>query len=365
MRKLIFYSLNLLILCCPFLSQAQTLPPINSAQIKVDGRTENLRQAGIKQGLKATLIKISGNSEINSVPGIQDLLQHSQDYVKSYHYFNRQENNQNQLYLDITFDKKILIQKLSQANQAIWPDNRPLTLIWINTDSTQPSNILAASDNSQIETTIEKTATARGIAIVFPIMDLQDQDQIDPLNHHVNAETANSLLNRYHADAILVGHFTQADGQWQAQWQFLFHNQPTNWMNTNNSDNLVSADGINQMADMYANQLAIYKNKNLENHFLIAVNNINNLSQYTQAVKSIEQNPAIDNVSVKDMGVSSIKLTITTATDLNNLAQLLTTNAHFTTANATPNVDITLEYHAQTTTPQSTDTKNTATPSQA
>ncbi len=361
MRKLIYYSLTLLIFCCPFLSQAQSLPPINSAQIKVDGRTANLRQAGIKQGLKATLIKISGNTQINSVPGIEDLLQHSEDFVKSYHYFNRQENNQNQLYLDITFDKKILIQKLSQANQAIWPGNRPLTLIWLNADSTQPDNILAASDNTQIETTMKKTATARGIAIVFPFMDLQDQNQIGALNHHVNADTVNSLLKRYHANAILVGHLTQAGGQWQARWQFLFHNQPTNWMNTNSSDYLVSADGVNQMADMYANQLAIYKNKNLENHFLIQINNINNLSQYTQAVHSIEQNTAIDNVNVKDMSVSSIKLTITTATDLSNLGQLLTTNTHFTTANATPNVDMTLQYHTQPITPQNTNINNNTT----
>ena len=116
-------------------------------------------------------------------------------------------------------------------------------------------------------------------------------------------------------------------------------------MNVNHSDGQVVTDGINQLADMYANQAAIYKNKNLENQFTIRITNINNLNQYTQAIHTIEQNPSIDNVNVNDMADASVKLTVTTATDLNNLASTLAQSHAFSVSPTTTSADLTLSWN--------------------
>ena len=183
--------------------------------------------------------------------------------------------------------------------------------------------------------------------MVMPIMDLQDQSQMNPQNNTLSAKAIQFLLTRYHASAILIGHLISAGGQWQGQWKFNFHDQPSSWMNTNQAATSVVIDGINQLASMYANQFSVYKNKNLENQFSVRINNVNDLSQYTRAIHAIEQNPAIDNVTVNNMEDSSIDITVTTATDLDNLSRTLTQNEHLiATTNSKKNVDLTLRWRA-------------------
>ena len=94
-----------------FLCTSLTATPINHALIPVDGKTQTLRRQGIQQGLKKVLIKLTGNPQINSVPEIQSLLDHDEDFLKSYRYVTQPGPDQPQLYLDLTFDQKILYQK--------------------------------------------------------------------------------------------------------------------------------------------------------------------------------------------------------------------------------------------------------------
>lgn len=358
-----FYTALIALILSGFLlvpnSYAIDIGHLNQESVVIPNRNNDIISAGLKHAFENTLIKISGNANIATIPNIQTALNKTDNYVQSYSFSEQAGTGGSpQIILHSIFDQHAINTLLTDSGQAIWSNDRPLTLIWINsdTDTDTNNNILSASDNTPIEQTITQAATLRGIPVVFPLMDIQDQRTQTQPNNTLSPDNIKTLLSRYNAQAILIGNLKTADGQWQAQWNFLYKQQPTNWMNQAASSTEVAAQGVKQIANMYANQLAVYNNKNLQNQYCIEITNIKNLIEYANLMKLLKDIPDIDQINVTNMAQSSVWITLTTVNSLNNLESDLTNSQKLaldnnSTADLSPSkqkTDLVLQWGDQT-----------------
>jgi uncharacterized protein len=361
LQKINCLLVTLLMLLCINATQALVVNNINTASVVVTDRSANSLKPALQQALNKVLIKYSGNPNISSIPGIQNANMNSANLVKSYAYQTRHTDTGNQLILRASFDRNAVIHLLTANNQAIWNANRPLTLLWINTDIDQATNILAESDNTNLEKALIKTAKDRGLPIILPMMDLSDQAYQTKAN--LSAIDIQKLLNRYNADAILIGQMKSADNQWQVQWHLQYKHQPTNWMNTDSLNTSAAADGINQLATIFANQFSVFNNAYLQNNFSVAITQVNNLTQYAQLIKLLKSTPSVNKLTINGMQNSTVDLTIRSATNLQNLSDDLTSSAKLQTANQAPfgKTDLVLRWQTVHAAPKQTAT-TTASP---
>ena len=130
-------------LCVIPVAKAVVVSSLYSVKVPVETHSVKERNQSMKKALKIVLIRVSGKSQIEDDPAVNNQLNKVNQYVREYHYSVKQKTNEDntlnlvadanqtkQLMLSITFDHKAVQQILSRANQTVWGNDRPLTLIW-------------------------------------------------------------------------------------------------------------------------------------------------------------------------------------------------------------------------------------------
>ena len=271
-------------------TQAVEVTGLYEAELSVtsQGRTE--RQEVIRAALLEVLIKVSGNTNIALSPGIPQLLKRRNQFLQQYRYRNqRQVENpatgvgSNQQYLWVRFDKKSLDTAMRGLELSIWGRSRPSTLAWIVIENDGKRQLLSSEASTTLSKTILERAQRRGIPLDLPLLDLQDQQNIDVTDVLGGfQETIIKASQRYSADAVLVGRLRQlANQRWQGRWTLNLAGREYNWSEEGDFDAIIGfgIDGVTStLASTYARTPG-----NIAGEVNVLVTDILNLDDYARS----------------------------------------------------------------------------------
>ena len=231
MRKQILYWIFPLLFIAS-LANATNVSGLNVAIVPVANTSASARQAVLSKALGQVLVKLSGNPTVMTVPAIQNALDNMDVLIQSYSYLDqKQSDGQGPLRLQVTFDQSALKQLLQRAGQAEWPSNRPLTLLWIQILNGNDTSVLSNTNDVALSQEVQQAAKLRGIPILLPAMDLQDQSLVNEKTETFNQTLLKQVSDRYGTAAILAGNIQQNDGQWEGSWLLLMNDTPYQWRN--------------------------------------------------------------------------------------------------------------------------------------
>ena len=311
-------------------ASAAQVPNLNSAMIAVENRSAHSLQVALPSALTQVLIKVSGNANVASLPDLQNALKSPQQYLQSYSYAKQIKNNQPQLYLQTQFDVKAIRQLLRQAKQPTWQANRPLVLVWLKIAGDSNPYILSNDNNQLLVDQVKQIAAARGLPIVIPMMDLQDQSQAQLGNVMFNPSHLQSIAARYQAPIILAGYLTQGiNNQWQSQWLLLSNNAPLQWQSI--ADNMIASvnAGVNKLGDVLASQLAVTANVNSQQPVQVIISDVNNLTDYVRVTSRLKRLSIVAAVRLKSLQADQLTLQLKVVGGMQALENTLQHQRHF------------------------------------
>lgn len=287
---------------------------LNTVEVPIANPSYNEVVKAFPKALASVLVKVSGNTAIMTLPQIKNATPTVNTLVQSYSYTSKLDSDGNkQLYVKVTFDKKGIANLLSAAKQPVWVKNRPTVLVWMTVDEGggQPSYVLASGLDNDIAQLLQKDVDKRGLKILLPTLDLEDQDFINTDTTQIFDQIKlQEAAKRYGVDVVLAANIKQGDGQWDIDWLMLVGSQPFEW-ETQAAMKAQSLDqGINNMANIMVNQFSVSSNQDLQTEVSLEVVNINDLTDYAKLLKYIRGLPIINNVDVKNMTNSQVVLDI-------------------------------------------------------
>lgn len=313
-----FLSL-LLLFCFSISAQAVIVSDLYEVQLRVEDQSLEVRTQAIQDALQQVFIKVSGTKEsLNN-----ELLQAKNDsaltFVESYRY----QSSSEQLLIVVQFIPKQVNAALTQAGLPIWGKSRPLLLIWQADEYLQQRRIVNY-EAPQVYSLIEEAMNERGIPILWPSLDLEDQIAL-PIGHlwglfHGDIEKASS---RYLTDAFIAGKLYQnAQDLWQYQG-FLQLKQDSLSIQLAHEDQHVL---IHQLADQIASFLsehyAVTTNLTAEGQ-QISVTGVQNFASFQQLLEYLRANVAIKQVSVVTIDKDTLTLSLQLSTDWQKVWQNL------------------------------------------
>lgn len=303
-------------------AQAATLPPgFNMAAVPVTSQSAADLHPALVKAFAQVLVKISGNSQITTLPGIQSQLANADRFSQKYRYVDSN--------LQVVFDEHALITLLAQAEQPIWL-SRPIILLWLTVNG-KPLAATANPPDSAM-TALQTDADARGLPVLFPKMDAADQAdwQAKTGGTAYDQSALAKIAARYQVPAILYAELTQAQDQsWVVDWFLVWGDQTLQWRNNGAEPDVLQA-GVDKVADLMGKQLAVSLNQQDANNLWLAVLGINNLADYSAMLAAIKQPQPVLGVEVKDIGSNGVLLQVTTTgTGKDALIAALASNSHF------------------------------------
>ena len=329
-NRLILIICGLILSGMVLYAQAATLPQgFNMATVPVASQsTADLHPALVK-AFTQVLIKISGNSQITTLPGIQPQLANADRFAQKYRYIGSN--------LQVVFDDHALITLLAQAQQPVWL-LRPTVLIWLSV-SGHPPLVSGVNPPDPALTYLQNDTDARGLPVIFPKMDANDQAdwQAKTSDKPLDQAALAKIVGRYQVPAILYGELTQAaDQSWGVDWFWVWGDQTLQWHSSGAEPDVLQA-GIDKIADLMGSRLAVSLNQQDANNLWLAVLDIHNLADYSSMLAVIKQSSPVLGVDVKDVGSNGVLLQVTTTGEGEAALQAaLANNPHFVPVPADP-----------------------------
>ncbi|ADJ28690.1 DUF2066 domain-containing protein [Nitrosococcus watsonii] len=248
LAMVIFYGM-------PLEAQAIGTVDLYEAQVPVSNQTPEEQARAVKEAFQKVLLKVMGNQGTLDRAPLASLLEKSSSLVQKFRYNASDEENGEATFW-VRFDPLGVEQLLRQKALPVWGRVRPTVLLWVAVEEGRRRYLVDADASLPTAAILEEQAGVRGIPVIFPLWDLEDQSQLSFSDIWGNfPEPMLAASNRYPASVQLVGRLShQNEDDWQARWTLYGAGKVRDWR-VNGEFARVLRTGIDKAVDTIAAQM--------------------------------------------------------------------------------------------------------------
>jgi len=285
MYRLFFVLISLLV----GQSFAADVTNLYQSSTPVSSQAKEERQKVAPEVLQQVILKVVGDRSMIDTVDISPILAQTDQLLQQYQYhrINTVSDDLTQpdrLEALLSFKKDKLNQSLSEIGLPIWGQNRPEVLIWLAIEDGKKRSILSA-DNTSLAITklLNNAATMRGLPILLPVMDLQDQSQVTYTDLWAGfSETVEQASQRYGSPVILMAKVQISDkGLVRAEWHARINGESEQWQSRGDVSTTVQA-GIDELTDRLARRFSQLEANQYENVLSLQITGVQNYSDYAR-----------------------------------------------------------------------------------
>jgi hypothetical protein len=264
-------------------SQAAPLP-LHEAEVAVADQSSGTRGQALRSALAEVLVRLSGDRAVERRPGVADLLAEPGPYVQQFGYRPAPTSTELPWRLWVRFDAAGLERAMRERGLPYWGRERPETLVWLAVEQGGGRQLLGEPDVSEVKDWLQAAARRRGVPLIFPLMDLEDQTQVgfsDVWGGFLEPVVAASA--RYRPQALLIGRLHQSGtGAWQASWTLRVQESDQRWSGSDLQLMAVTAEGVDRTADELAARFSILRGDDDGGRLVIRVAGVHGTGDYVR-----------------------------------------------------------------------------------
>jgi len=310
----LFFVLILLIATNGF---AADVTHLYQSEKSVSSQNEAERRTASANILQHVLLKVVGDSELLDKTDISDILAQSDQLIQQYEY--RRTNiiaddltEPDRLEVVLSFNPSGVNTALKNAGLPIWGASRPETLIWLAVEKGDDRAVVSADEQTGLTHALAIAAQTRGLPILFPVMDLQDQSQVTFADLSAGfSQTIEAASQRYGSPVtLLVFAKVNADGSVQVRWNMLINGESEHWQSRGNRPDAMKI-GMDELANRLARQFSQrIAESEQSNKLALQVGGVNDYQDYVRVVNYLNQIQYVSEVQVTNLAAESLELSV-------------------------------------------------------
>ena len=309
MARVRFLALGIMMLCLCTQAMAVEMESLYTVQVPFDPRGTDARNIAYQTALAEVLVRITGTTAIAEWEQIADLFPNPGRFVLQY----RPGPDDS---LVVSLDGPAIEEVLKQAGVSIWGNDRPLTLIWIAVDWGQGEREIVAADdperrpgdarsidrNRLLRERVTEVATRRGIPVLFPLLDIEDLENISFTDIWGGFDDKLLLASaRYQAETVLVGRIRPASPQMN-RWTWYLGGERVNWTGE-------TEEVIHMLADALAERFKVDSRSPLDT-IRLTISGIDSVTTFGKVQRYMENLRGVDQVSIESVAGDRINYKI-------------------------------------------------------
>lgn len=323
-------------LCLALTTAPALANDLYEARVPVSGQGDRERGAALRAAFEQVLIKVTGHRDALQAPGVESALGQPMSYVQQYFYQSLpddetqaealREAGHTQM-LQASFDVTAVNRMLQDAGVPQWGRTRPRTLMWIAIEDRGERWLLgqetAGPENMRRD--MERKAAGRGIALLFPLMDLEDRRQLHFTDVWGNFQGAVLVASaRYRPGAVMVGRLWRGgDGEWAGRWSLYHEDHADHWSGVGDDLTEVIALGIDGIADQLAARHARVVTAEGYTVVDVTVTDIGGVAAYERTMAYLRGLDPVRHVQVAELEDNRIRFRVELDADSDHLVRLI------------------------------------------
>jgi hypothetical protein len=332
--RMLQLALLLAMLSASTMVLAAEVKDLFSVEVPVHGQADAERQQAIRDGLATVLIKVSGRRDTPTMPAMVAVLETPMNFVQQFRYHDLPEqwqqvvDDQGQFYsqlLRVSYDGQAVSRVLREASLPVWGRARPSTLIWLAVEDWNQRSILGSDNLPALREVISRQASQRGLPLVFPLLDLQDQASLGFAD--IWGDFQDDILkasSRYQAGSVLVGRlYRQSANEWQARWTMYQQDEVQRWVTEGLQQQQVVVEGLDVAVDHFAERFARLPTGTVDSRVAVIVKDVTSLAAYARVMSYLEALDLAKEVVVEQVTVDRVTFSLTIRGELQRLEQAI------------------------------------------
>ena len=315
LRLVVFFCL-----ACGFQQvSALQVQGLYEAEVPVPSKAETERNLALGAALRNVLVKVTGERNPQSYPGIVQAMSHPGELVEQFRYRSTASDSSDTatddeggLKLWARFDSQVVDRLVRDAGLPSWGKNRPSMLMWLAVEDQSGRSLIGADDSPTITNVLHAAAGNRGVPFVVPLMDLVDRSVVSVSD--VWAGFPDRILqasSRYRADIVLLSRVHQPNTtQWEARWRLFVDGAPHDWTLRNNALDVMLVRGVNHAADIVAARFTQSASGAGDSAVDLAINDIRTLGDYARTLSYLKSLDGISRIDVKGASGNQVSFSL-------------------------------------------------------
>ena len=287
--------------------------------VLTQGRQERFKV--LQTALRNVMIRVSGRSDAELMPGMDVQLKQASRYVQQFRYRLSPEpviepvsGKETKQILWIRFNEKAVNQLLLSQRLPVWGKTRPAALVWLVIDDRKQRQLIGNDSAHKGRKVFNEKARVRGLPLRFPLLDLTDRSSISISDIWANFE--DSILaasRRYQAEAVLVGRvYQEYSGAWRARWSLYSQGRRQDWESDDELLDGTVAHGVNQASDFLAMRFAQVQQEGQQSQVLIKVDAVKGLADFNKVRSYLDSLSTVTNLQPYHVSSNTVTFLLTT-----------------------------------------------------
>lgn len=305
--KSMMFPIFLLVLFCGS-ANSGGIKSLYEVEVPVVGQESAERNTAIRDAFGRMLVKVTGNRNIAERGELAADIHKAPRYVQQYRYrlapvesepipdADPAVEMEPLRLLNVTFDAPAVNRLLRDRRLPIWGGSRPTTLVWLGTERNRKRKLVMPDSAPVLVAALATSADSRGIPLLFPLMDLEDQASLQVSDLWGDFESnIRRASQRYSTDLILTGRLTRVTNDlWRANWRLYQGDRISSWNDQGSDRERLAIGGMQHVADLLADRFAPVGGDNNLSLVRVKVEGIVDLKGYIgvdrflQSISSVE-----------------------------------------------------------------------------
>jgi hypothetical protein len=294
------------------LAEAAVSQQLFESEVFVRSQAPAERAQAMKSALEEVLVRVAGRNSVLDTQPARNLLEKPARLVQQYRYYTVPGSEPPVLKLWVRFDGEAIRESLQQQGLAYWGADRPDTLVWLAVEDHGSRYVVSADDESEVHRQIVQEARQRGVPVLFPLMDLEDQSQArfsdiwGGFFEHVLTAS-----ERYNPQAILIGRLNRStSGGWSARWYMDVSGRTASWTDSRQQLDALLQQGMDDAADHLASRFAVAGSFGSASTVTISVDGVRSLAAYARVADYLGSLAAVSSWQIEQVHGSGVQYSL-------------------------------------------------------
>lgn len=276
-------------------------------EVLAKSRSNEDRNKAIQEALRIVLGRVVAADRVMETPVVKTALAGASHYVRQFQYAmiaSRWQNDERARLMRVLFDESQLLQLLRSGNVGIWSEIRPETLAWLVVERDGRRRFYDADGMPELENALSRAARRKGLPVIYPILDLQEQQRIS-VSEILSSDSTQLLAasERYDVVSVLAGRLVGKRTCWEAEWALYFDDKILQWASSCGSLDDVALAGMQGVYDVLSKYYGVKPEIGEPGFITLKIQGIKTMTdmvKVTEFLESLALIKEVDWVSVTD-----------------------------------------------------------------
>jgi hypothetical protein len=322
-------------------AMADVVPWLYEVEVPVASQTSAARLEASEVAMLELLTRLTGLTNIPRVKAVADALSAPDLYYNQFRFVEVESIDEegvasDALRLSIQFERASVLRLLKDATLPIWRANRPKVVAWVVVEANGVREIIGADDTSELAMAVQQRAKQRGLPLVLPLLDLEDQMQVDPAAVWGRLSAVlEPASERYGADIVLVGRVQAiAGGSWAVGWEFWIDGELKPFAGQSLDVVELGSYGVDFLADELVQRYAVLGRSTQD--IRLGVTGIRSPADYGNLLRYLGRLEFVDEVNLANVQGDRMGLVITTRAEPDQLLEMFEVDRYLSEIGVSP-----------------------------